>query len=109
MDPRSLLGLGVSLVFAFLRWRFPSVPKPLATFGAVIGVGLLIWSALPNFDWRWAAILIGVAASVAAVLDATLSRKPFVPSAPKGNVDQSVTSYNQSGGITARNVNTTDD
>lgn len=41
MDP--LIGLGVSIFFAFLRYRVAAVPKPLASGG--MGVGLFIMAA----------------------------------------------------------------
>lgn len=109
MDSRLLFGLGVSCIFGLLRWRFPAVPKPLATFGAVVGIGLLVWAAFPAFDWRWAVALIAIFAAVAALLDALLiPMKPDAASASTETVDQSVTSHGQSGGITARSIDTRD-
>ena len=37
----SLLGLGVGAAFAFLRWRFPVIPKVWASLGVVLGLGLI--------------------------------------------------------------------
>ncbi|HEY9092050.1 hypothetical protein [Parasphingorhabdus sp.] len=106
MDSRLLLGLGVSFVFGFVRWRFPAVPKHFATFGSVLGMGLLVWAAFPAFDWRWAVVLITVAAVTAALLDAMLvsTTKTADPPTTAPTIDQQVTSQAQSGGITARNV-----
>jgi predicted RND superfamily exporter protein len=108
MDYSLIFGLGVSFLFGFMRWRFPAVPKPIATFGIVVGIGLLFWGAFPYYDLRWVAAFILILAIGAAVLDSLLARgrKPGAASARK--VDQSVTSHAQSGGITARNVNSSD-
>jgi hypothetical protein len=46
MDP--LIGLGVSIFFAFLRYRLPVVPKPLATAGIVIGLLVMAAGFLPE-------------------------------------------------------------
>lgn len=84
------------------------MPKPIATFGSLVGIGLVVWAAFPLYDVRWAVALIAIFAVVAAFLDYLLARhgKPLAASTQK--VDQSVTSQGQSGGITARNVNITD-
>ncbi|HMI97823.1 MAG TPA: hypothetical protein VK479_15015 [Micropepsaceae bacterium] len=46
MDP--LIGLGVSIFFAFLRYRVPAVPKPLATGGMAIGILVMAAGFLPE-------------------------------------------------------------
>lgn len=106
MDSRLLFGLGVSCVFGFVRWRFPALPKPLATFGCMIGIGLIAWSSMPTIDWRWAAGLIASASVIAAILDALISSSNKTSSTPASSVtfDQRVTSHAQTGGITARNI-----
>lgn len=44
---RLFLGLSVSFIFGFARYRFPTVPKWLASSGLAVGIGLLLWSFMP--------------------------------------------------------------
>ena len=56
MDARLLFGIAIGIVSLCLRWRFPAVPKPIATFGIIAGVGVAVWSL--------SAIPVGLAISV---------------------------------------------
>lgn len=60
---RLLLGLGASFVFGFARYRWPIVPKWLASGGFAIGIGLLLWAAMPFV--RTGPAILGIAALVA--------------------------------------------
>ena len=69
MDARLIFALGVSATFAFVRWRIPTMPKFVATFGIFVGIGLLVWAALPWLAWPAAVGSITLFAVGAAVLD----------------------------------------
>lgn len=60
---RLLLGLGASFVFGFARYHWPIVPKWLASGGFAIGIGLLLWAAMPFV--RTGPAILGIAALVA--------------------------------------------
>ena len=47
MDGRLIFGLGASLVSLFIRWLFPTAPRPLAWAGLSAGVGLVGLSWMP--------------------------------------------------------------
>lgn len=75
MESRIIFGLGVSFVFGFARWIWPTMPKPLAAFGFATGFGLLAWAAFPLFDRFWAAALIVLFAILAAVITALVRHR----------------------------------
>jgi hypothetical protein len=108
MDSRFLFALCVIFVVTFVRWRVPALPRPIATFGSVLGIGLLVRAAFPSYDWRWVAAFIQILVIVATALGWVLARGVKPVAACTQKVDQSVTSQGQSGGITARNVNISD-
>ena len=105
MDARILFGIGMGVVSLCLRWRFPVVPQALATFGAAIGVGLIAWALVDTVPLVHAASGIVAFALLSALLDWVLSRKPARVLNTGATIDQSITSHNQSGGITAGIVN----
>jgi len=82
MDTAILYGLGVSIVFSFARWRFPALPKWLASAGIAFGVGLIIVAIIPNT--RPLAATIGVAGLVALAVafELQLAWQPPKPVAP---------------------------
>ena len=41
---RLIFGVGIGIISLFLRWRWPSVPKALASFGIIVGVGVTVWA-----------------------------------------------------------------
>lgn len=106
MDSPLILGIGISVVSSFARWRFPAVPKPLAAAGLAVGIGLIALSQIPQVRPLYAGLAILGLALLAAIADWALS-----PERPKASIpaisgvhDQRVTSHGQTGGITARNV-----
>lgn len=44
MDSQLIFGLAVSMISLSVRWRFPAVPPPLATFGIITGLGFALWT-----------------------------------------------------------------
>lgn len=63
---RLFLGLSVSFIFGFARYRFPTVPKWLASSGLAIGLGLLLWAIMPLV--RTGPALLSIAALVAIAI-----------------------------------------
>jgi hypothetical protein len=82
MDTAILYGLGVSFVSSFVRWRFPALPKWLASGGIAFGIGLIIVALIPNT--RPLAAIIGVAGLVAfaVAFELQLAWQPQKPGAP---------------------------
>jgi hypothetical protein len=112
----AISGLGLGARSLFLRWRFPAVPKQLATAGIVISLGLIAWAFFPKWELLYVGPAVLVAAVAIAGLDWLLTRnKPqeapagHPAPAPSPATDQRVTSFGQSGGITAHTVRTSDD
>lgn len=68
MEQRLIFGVFIALAFTAIRWRWPAVPKPFATFCLVTGVGLAIWSQ-SQVPVGLALSLIANAAFSAATLD----------------------------------------
>ena len=60
--PGLFIGLGVSAVGAFARWRFPVVHRSVADGGIAAGAFLVILGALNRTDlWVWLAAVAGLA------------------------------------------------
>jgi hypothetical protein len=91
MDQRLIFGLGVSVIFGFARWRFPSVGKPFASSGMALGLGLLLWSAMPSISLGPAVLAIAGLMAVAGAVEwqSNLNKKrapsieAAIPSAPQ--------------------------
>jgi hypothetical protein len=79
MENHLLFGVGLSVVSSFVRWRFPTVPRPLATGGMAIGLGLIAWSRIPWLLPLYAALGIGGFALALAGIDWLLHRKSVEP------------------------------
>lgn len=46
------IGVGISIIFAFLRWAFPTVPKPIAWSGVTAGALLiLVGISMPQLNF----------------------------------------------------------
>jgi hypothetical protein len=59
MNGWALIGLGLSVIFGFARWRFPAVPTKIANAGIIGGIILLFLGILmPNYQLSPAAILL---------------------------------------------------
>lgn len=90
MDERLIFGLGVAAVSLFLRWRFPAVPKPLATAGVVLGLGLIVWSQFLSIEPIYPMVGIpGAALAVAGVdwlIGRKLARKQIASSPPLNEI-----------------------
>jgi hypothetical protein len=46
MDIRLVFGVGISMLFAFLRYRFPVMPRYISNIGILVGVALIAWAAI---------------------------------------------------------------
>jgi hypothetical protein len=46
MDTRIALGVGISLLFAFLRYRFPVMPKSVSNIGVLAGLVLIAYALI---------------------------------------------------------------
>ena len=66
MDQRLVFGLGVSIIFGFARWRFPTVHRFFAIAGIAVGVGLVVWSIMPSV--RLGPALLAIAGFIAIAL-----------------------------------------
>lgn len=75
MEPGLIFGLAVSVVSLSVRWRFPTVPQTVATFGIVVGAGVAVWS-LTSVPGGLAVSLILNVAFVAVLIDNWLSAPP---------------------------------
>jgi hypothetical protein len=77
VDSTLLFGLGVSLVSLFVRWRFPAMPKPIATAGVIIGLGLIVGSfSRPTAQPVVAGITVALALLAAAIEMLVDRKKP---------------------------------
>jgi len=81
------VGLGISIIFAFLRWAYPTVPRPVAWSGVIAGaLIILLGLAMPHLNLTPASIglfLIGcLCVGGAAYLAVVRSDRQVVPSAP---------------------------
>jgi hypothetical protein len=46
MDVRLVFGVGLSITFAFLRYRFPVMPRYISNIGILVGVASIGWTAM---------------------------------------------------------------
>jgi hypothetical protein len=61
MGGEFLIGIGLSVVFGFARWRFPAVPHKIADAGLIAGIALIIFGvAMPNLTLTMPVILLFV-------------------------------------------------
>ncbi|MCC6918039.1 MAG: hypothetical protein IT548_02485 [Alphaproteobacteria bacterium] len=89
MDPKLLMGLGLSLAFACLRYAVPAVPPVLAWSGFGVGIGLIGASAtaqLYPLAAYWFPISAVAAAAIGGLLAWLASRrkKPAIKPAEEG-------------------------
>jgi hypothetical protein len=107
MGGETLIGLGLSVVFGFARWRFPAVPHKIADAGLISGIVLIILGvAMPNVTLTMPVILLfvvgclclGGAAHLALKGDRSVSMPLAKPAGAEHNTMGEVT--NNSGIVT---------
>lgn len=82
IDPRLLSGLALTVASTFIRWRFPAVPKPVATFGLLIGLGLFAWSFFLHLPALPFLIGIPAVAFAAGAVDWFIEKRRTPPPPP---------------------------
>lgn len=72
-----IFGVAVSIISLSVRWRFPAVPKAVATFGIAVGLGVA--------SWAFTAVPAGLAASLIINLGFAVAIADYrLGSAPSG-------------------------
>jgi hypothetical protein len=92
MDQTSALGIGISVLFAFLRWAIPAMAKPIAWSGVIAGLIIMVvaWT-MPQMNISLPVIALFVCGSICIGGAIYLAFKPKSPapsvtSSSPGNV-----------------------
>lgn len=76
MEQEVLTGMGLSMLFGFARWRFPTIPPRVAEAGLVSGILLLLVGVfMPQLQFSLPAIAFFVLGCVAFGLSAHFALK----------------------------------
>lgn len=59
MDQEVVIGTGLTLIFAFARWRFPAVPNRISEAGLLAGISIIVGGIImPQLNLGWPVLLL---------------------------------------------------
>jgi hypothetical protein len=102
MDPNLGYGVGIAVLFAFLRWALPALPKPIAWSGVIAGaiIVLVAWT-MPQMNITLPAIVLFLvgAACLGGAVHLALKPKNSALSATSGSAGSVMGNVHDNTGI----------